>query len=363
MPALSTDLFDYDLPEHLIAQAPTADRGESRLLVIDRASRRLSHRRFIDLPEYLKAGDTLIRNNAAVLPARLRGARPTGGAVECFLLRPEEAQTDAESWWCLLKPGKRLKVGATFSIPDAAVAEVVQKSDDGVALVNFTCTTSTDTMKDIANRCGEMPLPPYIERTRNDERRSSDTERYQTVYADRDRQVAVAAPTAGLHFTPSILDAVTAKGATTEEVTLHVGLGTFRPVTSEDITDHDIHREFYEMPARTQQRLFDSRVGRRIAVGTTSVRAIEHFLSKHAQPTTGLQLDEADIFIYPPREFRGVDALITNFHQPRSTLMCLVSAFLTPRSMEGIDWIREIYQAAINEEYRFFSYGDAMLIL
>lgn len=363
MTALSTDLFDYNLPDHLIAQAPAAERGESRLLVVDRANRKLRHGHFTDLPDYLNAGDTLIRNNAAVLPARLRGERPTGGAVECFLLRPEEADAGAESWWCLLKPGKRLKIGATFSIAGAATAVVVQKSDDGVALVNFTCTASTDTMTDIANRRGEMPLPPYIHRADDDARRASDTERYQTVYANRDRQVAVAAPTAGLHFTPALLGATAQKGVTTEEVTLHVGLGTFRPVTSDNITDHDIHRECYEMPASTQQRLFKSGGGRRIAVGTTSVRAIEHFLGQHSQPTSGLQLDEADIFIYPPREFQGVDALITNFHQPRSTLMCLVSAFLTPGSMEGIDWIREIYQAAIDEEYRFFSYGDAMLIL
>lgn len=363
MPALSTDLFDYALPDHLIAQAPTVDRGESRLLVVDRASRQLAHRQFADLPGYLNAGDTLIRNNAAVLPARLRGVRPTGGAVECFLLRPEKAESGCESWWCLLKPGKRLKIGSSFTLPGAAAAEVVKKSADGVALVRFTCVNPSETMQEVANRCGEMPLPPYIQREQDDARSPADAERYQTVYANRERQVAVAAPTAGLHFTPSILDGIAAKGVATEDVTLHVGLGTFRPVTSENITDHDIHREFYEMPESTQRRLFEPKAGRRIAVGTTSVRAIEHFLSRHSAPTAGLHLDEADIFIYPPRDFSGVDALITNFHQPRSTLMCLVAAFLAPGSMDGIDWIREIYQAAVNEEYRFFSYGDAMLIL
>jgi S-adenosylmethionine:tRNA ribosyltransferase-isomerase len=363
MSGLSTDLFDYNLPDHLIAQSPTEQRGQSRLLVVDRDSRQISHRLFRDLPGLLRSGDTLIRNNAAVLPARIRGTRPTGGGVECFLLRPESTTPQLETWWCLLRPGKRLKPHSEFAIADAATARVVEKSDEGVALVEFKLAAAGDTMKAIANRCGQMPLPPYIKRAAGDDRSPADAERYQTVYANRARQVAVAAPTAGLHFTDAILAEIEQCGIATHEVTLHVGLGTFRPVTSEQITDHDIHQELYEMPADTQARLFDTAGGRRIAVGTTSVRAIEHFLTKHREPGRGLHLDEADIFIYPPKAFQGVDGLITNFHQPRSTLMCLVSAFLTPGSTEGIDWIRDIYQEAIAEEYRFFSYGDAMLIL
>lgn len=363
MSSLPTDLFDYVLPDRLIAQSPPKERGQSRLLVVDRSTRQLFHRQFKDLPNYLADGDTLIRNNAAVLPARIRGIRPTGGAVECFLLRPETSADQQEAWWCLLRPGKRLKIGGQFSIAEAAQATVVQKSDDGVALVQFQLAQPGDTMTALANRCGEMPLPPYIERARGDARSKDDADRYQTVYANRQKQVAVAAPTAGLHFTNAILAATAQRGVTTAEVTLHVGLGTFRPVTADNITDHDIHQELYEMPDATQQRLFADGQGRRVAIGTTSVRAIEHFLSKHPAPTAGLHLDEADIFIFPPQEFLGVDGLITNFHQPRSTLMCLVSAFLTPGSHDGIDWIREIYQAAIDEEYRFLSYGDAMLIL
>lgn len=363
MSSLATDLFDYDLPEHLIAQSPTAQRGASRLLVVDRQTRQLFHRQFKDLPSYLAEGDTLIRNNAAVLPARIRGIRPTGGAVECFLLRPETSADQHERWWCLLRPGKRLKLGSRFAIAGAARAEVLQKSEDGVALVQFQLAQPGDTMTALANRCGEMPLPPYIQRSRDDVRSPDDVDRYQTVYADRQKQVAVAAPTAGLHFTDTILAETAQRGVSTAEVTLHVGLGTFRPVTADNITDHDIHQELYELPTTTQQRLLSPSPGRRIAVGTTSVRAIEHFLTKHTAVTSGLHLDEADIFIYPPRVFRGVDGLITNFHQPRSTLMCLVSAFLTPGTNDGIEWIREIYQAAIDEEYRFFSYGDAMLIL
>ncbi len=189
-----------------------------------------------------------------------------------------------------------------------------------------------------------------------------DVERYQTVYADRSRQVAVAAPTAGLHFTPELLATLTAAGIGTADVTLHVGLGTFQPISTATIEAHAIHRETYELPVATQQALFPPHSGRRVAVGTTTVRSVEDFLSTHDAPTAGAHLAEAGIFIYPPRTFRGVDALITNFHQPRSTLLCLVSAFLAPGSTDGIAWFREIYAEAVAREYRFFSYGDAMLI-
>ncbi len=362
MPGLSTDLFDYDLPEHLIAQSPATRRDASRLLVVNRAKRILEHRVFSDLASLLEPSDTLIRNNAAVLPARLRAERPTGGKVECFLLRPESTSPGRESWWCLLRPGKRLPIDATFANPGTFSAVVQQKNEDGVTLVDFELTAGDASMKAVANRLGEMPLPPYIERELEDARRADDLDRYQTVYADRAKQVAVAAPTAGLHFTPEVLAEVAKRGVETREVTLHVGLGTFRPVTTEKITDHDIHEELYEMPADTQEILWNPS-GRRIAVGTTSMRAIEDCMARFNHPSLAPRVEEAGIFIYPPREFAGVDALITNFHQPRSTLMCLVSAFLSPGDLEGIEWIREIYAEAIAREYRFFSYGDAMLIV
>jgi S-adenosylmethionine:tRNA ribosyltransferase-isomerase len=267
-----------------------------------------------------------------------------------------------------------LPVGARFGLPDLFTATVLEKTDDGPCRVAFEVREGD--ILAVANRIGEMPLPPYILDRENDPARAVDRERYQTVYADRGHQVAAAAPTAGLHFTPELLGQISRQGVGFADLTLHVGLGTFRPIATERIEDHAIHREVYEMPVATQHALFNP-PGRRIAVGTTSVRSIEDFLSAHAAPTTpGLAavsssnpspgppfIREADIFIYPPRTFRGVDALITNFHQPRSTLLCLVSAFLAPGSTDGIAWLKEIYAEAVAREYRFFSYGDAMLIL
>ena len=388
---VKTDLFDYPLPERLIAQRPADRRDESRLLVVDRKSRTVAHRHFRDLPEYLRAGDTLFRNNAAVIPARLHAARPTGGQVECLLLRPainpptaagsprlqennpqvsgfSPQLSDLSSvgpakddvWWCLLRPGKKLPVGATFGLAGTFSATVREKTDDGLARVAFDVPEGD--ILAVANRIGEMPLPPYITDRDNDPARAVDRERYQTVYADRGHQVAAAAPTAGLHFTPELLDRITAQGVSFADLTLHVGLGTFRPITTDQIEDHPIHREIYEMPVATQLALFAAK-GRRIAIGTTSVRTIEDFLSRAGSPALQVWIAEAGIFIYPPRDFRGVDALVTNFHQPRSTLLCLVSAFLTPGSAEGIAWLKEIYAEAVLRDYRFFSYGDAMLIL
>jgi S-adenosylmethionine:tRNA ribosyltransferase-isomerase len=363
---LATALFDYELPPRLIAQTPAARRDQSRLLVVDRAAHTIAHHTFADLPQFLRTGDTLIRNNAAVLPARLQARRPTGGEVECFLLRQTD---DAAEWQCLVKPGRRLPVGARFAHPSGAFAgEIIAKETDGTARVRFT-TPDGAPITAVANRLGEVPLPPYIERDHSsadhERERASDLARYQTVYADPARQVAVAAPTAGLHFTSELFAQLANAGVKTADVTLHVGLGTFKPIATDTVQEHAIHHELYEMPAATQRALFPPFSGRRVAVGTTSVRTIEDFLAKHAAPQPGdaACVDEASLFIYPPRAFRGVDALVTNFHQPRSTLLCLVAAFLSPGATDGIEWIREIYAEAIAREYRFFSYGDAMLIL
>jgi len=367
VPPLAADLFDYALPPRLIAQTPADRRDHSRLLVVDRATRAVAHRTFADLPEYLRRGDILIRNNAAVLPARLRARRPTGGQVECFLLRPLEAP---HTWRCLIKPGRKLPVGATFAHESGAfTGEIVAREPDGSASVRFT-TLRGEPITEVAQRVGVVPLPPYIERKDGDPRRTGaqaalDRERYQTVYADPVRQVAVAAPTAGLHFTRDLLAQLAAQGISTADITLHVGLGTFKPIATATVEEHAIHREIYEIPPAAQRALLAPRRGRRIAVGTTTVRTIEDFLTTQATPLAEDRtwVAEAGIFIHPPRTFRGVDALITNFHQPRSTLMCLVAAFLVPGSIEGIAWLRELYADAIARDYRFFSYGDAMLIL
>lgn len=360
MPSLPTDLFDYALPERLIAQTPNAQRDQSRLLVVDRACRSLSHRHFRDLPEFLAPGDILFRNNAAVIPARLHAVRASGGKVECLLLRPHDSE---DHWHCLIKPGKKLPIGAQFA--DEAqtfTGQVVAKNDtDGSALIRFT-TRSGETIKEVAQRIGGVPLPPYIQRTLQDSR-DHDLERYQTVYANTHQRVAVAAPTAGLHFTPELLSRLNEQGVRSIDVTLHVGLGTFKPILSPSLETHVMHRERYELSVEAQRALFPPLAGRRVAVGTTSVRSIEDFLGHHAAPLNRTHTADTEIFIYPPHRFRGVDALITNFHQPRSTLLCLVAAFLTPGSTDGIAWLQEIYRTAIGENYRFFSYGDAMLIL
>ena len=367
VPPLATALFDYELPPELVAQVPSFRRDASRLLVVNRSARTLEHRTFADLPEYLREGDILLRNNASVLPARLHARRPTGGSVECFLLRPID---HGSTWRCLIRPGKKLPLGARFAHPTGAfTGEIVARESDGSAIVRFT-TAASEPIIAVANRLGDVPLPPYIDRPtvaahEHDLRRAFDRERYETVYAEPSRQVAVAAPTAGLHFTPELLARLAAMGIRPADLTLHVGLGTFKPIATETVAAHAIHHELYEIPPATQRALFPPRAGRRVAVGTTSVRTVEDFLAKHDSPLPdgGSCVAEAEIFIYPPRTLQGVDALITNFHQPRSTLLCLVATFLSPGSTDGISWLQEIYREAIARRYRFFSYGDAMLIL
>jgi S-adenosylmethionine:tRNA ribosyltransferase-isomerase len=356
---LSTDLFDYPLPPELIAQVPAVRRDHSKLLVVDRAAHRIAHTRFGAIGEWLRPGDRLFRNNAAVIPARLSAVRPTGGQVECFLLAPADKP---QVWRCLLRPARKLEVGAKFHEPsDLFSGEVIAREEAGAALVRFT-TPRFPSILEAAQACGEVPLPPYIARA-DASRREEDRRRYQTVYALPSRPVAAAAPTAGLHFTPELVESLAKSGVTHHDLTLHVGLGTFRPVSTPTIEEHAIHREIYEIPAGTQAALFPPLPGRRVAVGTTAVRSIEDFLGKTPAPLSGDYVGDSALFVYPPRAFRGIDALITNFHLPRSTLLCLVAAFLAPGSTDGIGWLREIYAEAIAERYRFLSYGDAMLII
>lgn len=373
---MKTDLFDYVLPPELIAQKPAGQRDQSRLLVVDRGSCSVAHRRFRDLPEFLRAGDCLVRNVARVLPARLFGQRDGGGAVECLLVRPAAGATP-NRWWSLLRPGRKLPPGAGFSRPGEFTARVIEKSAAAEYLVEFAPAHPDETVLALAERLGRVPLPPYIHRDDASAEAAPsladtlDRERYQTVYADPQHTVAIAAPTAGLHFTDALLDAVRARGVTFADVILHVGLGTFRPIESRDIEQHQIHRETVEIPPATRRSLRESLPGsgRRIAVGTTAVRAVEWYRRQpavneaDARQAAAPFRGEADLFIVPPFEFHAIEALVTNFHLPRSTLMCLVAAFLSPGSADGIAWLREIYAEAVRERYRFLSYGDAMLIV
>jgi S-adenosylmethionine:tRNA ribosyltransferase-isomerase len=352
--------LDFHLPDELIAQSPVAVRDRSRLMVVDREKRSFSHHTFAEIGDFLPPVATLIRNNARVLPARLRGRRLTGGSVECLLLQPA---TDLQEWWCLVRPGKKMPVGILFSRDGAFEAEIVAIADDGRRRVRFSLPGG-ESFLEMVNRVGEMPLPPYIHREREDARSREDRERYQTVYADANKQVAAAAPTAGLHFTPELIETLRQRSFHFADLTLHVGLGTFQPIKTEALEAHQIHRELYELPPATRRLLHQDPAPPRVAVGTTAVRAIEDYLRRefaaddHDEPF----IAEADIYLYPPATFRGVDALITNFHLPRSSLLCLVGAFLTPGETAGLAWLRELYTEAIRERYRFFSYGDAMLI-
>jgi S-adenosylmethionine:tRNA ribosyltransferase-isomerase len=353
--------FDFDLPPELIAQNPVDVRDQSRLLVINRKTRSVSHHIFSELPGLLPRGAVLFRNNASVLPARLRGRRPSGGEVECLLLTPTEHPAE---WWCLVRPGRKLPVRSRFSHPGNWSAEVVQVAEDGRRLVRFE-TVNDDNFLTVVNAVGEMPLPPYIRRDKADRRTATDKERYQTVYARADKQVAAAAPTAGLHFTPSLETELQQNGFSFTDLTLHIGLGTFQPIKTEQVEEHQIHHEIYEMPPAAQQILRHSNPPPRVAIGTTATRAMEDYLRKTSADidTSRSFVGEADIYLYPPAQFGGVDALITNLHLPRSSLLCLVSAFLTPGATDGVSWLQELYAEAIRERYRFFSYGDAMLIV
>ncbi|QYY34745.1 tRNA preQ1(34) S-adenosylmethionine ribosyltransferase-isomerase QueA [Ruficoccus sp. ZRK36] len=360
---MNTDVFDYPLPPELIAQVPAQQRDESRLMVVNRTTREVTHTVFRELPKHLPTGTRFFRNSASVFKARLRGQRVTGGAVECLLLHPDR---DKDRFWCLLKPGKKLQPGSTFSGP-GYLAEVLDVKPTGERLVHFSVEGVDKNVIALTDRIGEVPLPPYIERSREADPslRQLDETRYQTVYADPSHKVAAAAPTAGLHFTPELLATVVRDGARFYDVRLHVGLDTFQPIKAERIEDHLIHREIYEIPPQARQALANKADGPRIAVGTTSLRACEDYTRKApaGADLSETYVGEADLFVYPPAVCSSAEGLITNFHLPRSTLLCLVSAFLTPGSTDGIKWLKELYAEAIAMEYRFYSYGDAMLIL
>ncbi|MGJ3241567.1 MAG: tRNA preQ1(34) S-adenosylmethionine ribosyltransferase-isomerase QueA [Opitutales bacterium] len=370
---MNTADLDFDLPPDRIAQHPVEPRDASRLLVYCRATGKVTHTRFRAIGDHLPPRSQLFRNDARVLSARLPGRRPTGGRVECLLLKP--LQPDGLVWECLLKPGRKLTPGATFAHAGSYTAQVLNgPGEAGVFSVRFHLPEAT-TLPALADRIGQVPLPPYIRRGGEAEHpqpgRPADAVRYQTVYANPNRTVAAAAPTAGLHFTSELLDNLETAGHRFHDLTLHVGLGTFRPIQGERLEDHKMHAESYEIPEATRAAWASASPpdasGARIGVGTTSLRALEDAWRKAGgrvpPPAEPAHQAEADLFIYPPARIGSLDGLITNFHLPRSTLIALVAAFLKPGSTGGIPALKALYREAIDRNYRFFSYGDAMLIL
>jgi S-adenosylmethionine:tRNA ribosyltransferase-isomerase len=351
--------FDFVLPPELIAQQPASKRDESRLLVLHRNENRVEHRRFPNLLEFLRAGDVLVLNNSRVIPARLRGVNArTGGKFEVLLLE-ENAPND---WWAMMRPGKNARIGTQIVFTEAGGqagdirATVIETNDEGHRRLHFSGTPDISRELD---RLGEVPLPPYIERQ---VQQPEDKKRYQTVYARTDG--SVAAPTAGLHFTPELLEQIRARGVHICFITLHVGAGTFLPVKTESLAAHKMHEERFELSEEAANAINAAKnSGRRvIATGTTTVRVLES-VSAHNNGKMTKTIEKTGIFIHPPFSFQVVDALLTNFHLPRSTLLMLVSAFAAPGETRGREMILSAYAGAIRERYRFFSYGDAMLIL
>ena len=334
--------FSFDLPEELIAQTPMEQRDASRLLCLDKQTGAVEHRHFYDLPELLREGDCLVLNNSRVLPARLIGIRPTGGAVELVLLR----DLGGNRWECLSRPGRKTKPGQRILFGEGELQAVVEETiSGGNRIVRF---EYEGIFLEVLERLGRMPLPPYIREE------LKDPERYQTVYSKE--LGSAAAPTAGLHFTKELLETVRNQGVLTEFVTLHVGLGTFRPVKEEEIENHEMHSEYCIIPPETAEAVNRTRKngGRIIAVGTTSCRTLESFAKEDG--TLEASSGWTNIFIYPGYRFKCIDALITNFHLPESTLIMLVSA------LAGRENILNAYRIAVSEKYRFFSFGDAMMI-
>jgi S-adenosylmethionine:tRNA ribosyltransferase-isomerase len=339
--------FDFELPEQLIAQTPLKDRTASRMLVLHKQTGQIEHQRFVDLIDVLEPGDTLIFNDTKVLPARLFGTKKdTGAAIELLLLR----QLDDDQWRVLAKPAKRLKPGMEISFSADLSATVMSDHDMGETTVRFECT---GIFLEVLARLGEMPLPPYIREKLDDQ------DRYQTVYARE--QGSAAAPTAGLHFTESYMEQIKNKNVNIGFVTLHVGLATFRPVMVDHVEDHQMHSEYFVMPADTARMLQQTRArgGRIIAVGTTSARTLETVGQRADFSENGFQECSGwtNIFIYPGYPFKVMDGMFTNFHLPKSTLMMMISAFA------GHEHVMQAYREAIEQEYRFFSFGDAMLMI
>ena len=334
--------YDYNLPEELIGQTPTMPRDHSRLLVVDKTKKTTEHKKFYDILNYLKKGDVLVRNSTKVIPARLIGKKESGAVMEVFLLK----RLELNKWECLVRRAKKLKIDQSIIFGDGQLkATLKEVKEDGNRILEF---EFDGIFEEIIHELGQMPLPPYITE------KLEDGDRYQTVYAEKGE--SVAAPTAGLHFTKELFEKIAEKGVEIVDVYLEVGLGTFRPVQTENVLDHKMHSETFEVPQKTAEVVNKAKLeGRRIiAVGTTSIRTLESATNENGEllPISG----DTEIFIYPGYKFKIVDALITNFHLPKSTLLMLVSA------LSEKDFIFKVYEEAVKEKYKFFSFGDAMFI-
>ncbi len=343
-----TSNYDYDIPKHLIAQYPMAKRDESRLLVLHREYSKIEHRKFYEIIEYLNCGDVLVLNNTKVSPARLLGTRTTGGRVEGLIVK----EVEESRWEVLLQSNHRLKENEFLTFDDSVKGQLLYRNDTGSWIIRF---EDEEKFKEMLKNSGRMPLPPYIKRKSNNKSQGiHDEERYQTIYAKK--MGAIAAPTAGLHFTTNLLQEITCKGIKIVYITLHVGLGTFKTIHKEDFRQHTIHKEFYSIPEETIDTVNTAKShGKKIfATGTTTCRALETLARSH---TSEKNSGWTNLFIYPPYKFKLTDSLITNFHLQRSTLLLLVSAFA------GRENIATSYKEAISLNYRFYSYGDCMLIL
>ncbi|WP_153979753.1 tRNA preQ1(34) S-adenosylmethionine ribosyltransferase-isomerase QueA [Paenibacillus xylanilyticus] len=341
---MNVNLYDFELPEQLIAQTPLLDRTASRLLTLNKENGEVNHRSFPDIINFLEPGDTLVLNDTRVLPARLFGTKEdTGAKAEVLLLK----NVEGDRWEALVKPGKRLKAGSVIVFGDELKAVIDEEGEMGARTLTF---SYNGIFQEILDRLGEMPLPPYIKETLDDR------ERYQTVYAKHEG--SAAAPTAGLHFTDQLLDQIRAKGVNVTFITLHVGLGTFRPMSVDVVEEHEMHEEYYSMSQETANLINETkkRGNRVFAVGTTSCRTLETVGSKFEDGVLQESSGWTKIFIYPGYNFKVIDGMLTNFHLPKSTLVMLVSA------LAGREHIMNAYEQAIQEKYRFFSFGDAMLI-
>ncbi|MGY0394083.1 tRNA preQ1(34) S-adenosylmethionine ribosyltransferase-isomerase QueA [Fusobacterium sp. SYSU M8A802] len=342
---MSTKLHDYDyyLPEELIGQEPREPRDHAKLMLVDKNNKKLEHKHFYDIIDYLHEGDILVRNSTKVIPARLFGHKETGGVLEILLIK----RINLDTWECLLKPAKKLKLGQKLYVGqnNELIAELIEIKDDGNRVLKFNYEGA---FEEVLDKLGNMPLPPYIVESLKEK------ERYQTVYAQKGE--SVAAPTAGLHFTKELLEKIEKKGIKIVDIFLEVGLGTFRPVQTEDVLDHKMHEEMFEIPKEAADIINQAKLeGKRvISVGTTSTRALESSVDENGKVVA--QKNSTEIFIYPGYKFKVVDALITNFHLPKSTLLMLVSAF------SNREFMLDVYRTAVEERYHFFSFGDAMFI-